>query len=562
VGSALDESSDVNDQRWWRRAVLYQVYPRSFTDTAGDGVGDLRGIISRLDHLQWLGIDALWLSPIYPSPMADFGYDVADHTDVDPLFGTLADVDDLLAQAHARGIKVVLDYVPAHTSDLHPWFEASRRSRDDPRRDWYVWRDPLPDGRPPNNWTSQFGGGPAWTFDARTGQCYLHTFLPEQPDLNWRNPAVREAMREVLRFWMRRGVDGFRVDVAHRILKEPGLRDNPPDPAFRSGMPAQRRVVERYSRNWHEVHEVHRMLRATVEEFDEPPRLLAGEVNLDPADLVAYYGADDELHLPLNFHTIVDMPWTPRALAALVADLEGALPDHAWPSWVLSNHDKSRFPTRVGPHLARQGMVFLLTARGTPVLYYGDEIALGDTAVPPDRVRDPWGRHVPGLGRDPQRCPMPWNGSANAGFCAPEVEPWLPLSADAGTRNVAAQRADPQSVLTLVRALIALRAARPSLRDGAYAEVAVTDDVFAYARTTADERTLIILAFDAPATLPLPGPHRLLCSTGMDRDGVVDGEVTLERGEALVLDPLSGDPCRRPAGAGSACPRSAAPERP
>lgn len=527
----------MSDQQWWRHAVLYQIYPRSFADGDGDGIGDLRGIITRLDHLVWLGVDALWLSPIYPSPMADFGYDIADHTDIDPLFGTLADFDDLVAQAHARRLKVVLDYVPAHTSDRHPWFEASRASRDDPRRDWYVWRDPLPGGGPPNNWMSQFGGGPAWTFDTVTGQYYLHTFLPEQPDLNWRNPAVREAMQEILRFWMRRGVDGFRVDVAHRILKDPRMRDNPPDPAFREGMPEYLRIVERYSRNWHEVHEVHRLLRATVEEFDDPPRLLAGEVNLHPAELVAYYGADDELHLPLNFHTIVDMSWTPRALAGLVADLERDLPDQAWPSWILSNHDKSRFPTRAGRHVARQGLVFLLTARGTPVLYYGDEIALGDATIPLDRIQDPWGRHVPTQTRDPQRSPMPWDTSPNAGFCAAGVQPWLPLGADARDRNVAVQRADPHADLTLVRTLIALRASRPSLRNGSYTEVAVTADVFAYARTAGDERTLVVLAFDEPATYRLPGPHRVLCSSGMDRDGVVDGEVALRRGEALVLAP-------------------------
>ena len=533
----LDGSRIVSDQQWWQRAVIYQIYPRSFADTNDDGIGDLHGIISRLDHLVWLGVDALWLSPIYPSPMADFGYDIADHTAIDPRFGTLADFDDLLRQAHARGLKVVLDYVPAHTSDRHPWFAASRSSRDDPRRDWYVWRTPSAGGGPPNNWESQFGGGPAWTLDAATGQYYLHTFLPEQPDLNWRNPAVREAMREVLRFWMRRGVDGFRVDVAHRILKDPRMRDNPPHPAVRAGAPGAHRLVERYSRNWHEVHEVHRLLRSTVEEFDDPPRLLAGEVNLDPGELVAYYGTDDELHLPLNFHAIVEMPWTSRRLAALVTDVEQALPDGTWPSWILSNHDKSRFPSRVGRHLARQALVFLLTARGTPVLYYGDEIALGDTDIPHDRIQDAWGRHVPGRSRDPQRTPMPWDTSANAGFCPAGVEPWLPLGADADRRNIAVQRADPRSELALARTLIGLRAVRPSLRNGSYARVTVTDDLFAFARTAGDERTLVVLTFDRPATFPLPGPHRVLCSTGMDRQGIVDGEIALESGQALVLAP-------------------------
>jgi alpha-glucosidase len=262
---------------------------------------------------------------------------------------------------------------------------------------------------------------------------------------------------------MRRGVDGFRVDVAHRILKDAQLRDNPPDPASERGMPEYLRTTEHYSRNWHEVHEVHRLLRRTVEEFADPPRLLAGEVNLDPEELAAYYGDDDELHVPLNFHTLVGLPWTASRLAGLVADVERTTPAFAWPSWILSNHDKSRFATRIGRELARQALVFLLTARGTAVLYYGDELAMGDAAVPPDRMQDPWGRHVPEESRDPERTPMPWDGSPNAGFCPPDVTPWLPLTGDADVRNVAAQRNDPTSELHLVRRLLQLRAAvRPA----------------------------------------------------------------------------------------------------
>jgi alpha-glucosidase len=533
-------AGDVSTDRWWQAAVLYQIYPRSFADGNGDGLGDLPGITAHLDHLSWLGVDAVWLSPIYRSPMADFGYDVADHTDVDPRFGTLDDLDALVAAAHERGLKVILDYVPNHTSDRHPWFAASRSSRDDPHRDWYVWRDPAPDGGPPNNWMSRFGGGPAWTFDDVTGQWYLHTFLPEQPDLNWRNPALRAAMTDVLRFWMRRGVDGFRVDVAHRIVKDATLRDNPVNPDWEPGMPGYRRVVEHYSRNWHEVHDVHRLLRRTVEEFDDPRRLLAGEVNLDPPELVAYYGDDDEFHLPLNFHTIVGMPWTSKDLADLVDDMERVLPGWAWPSWILSNHDKSRFPTRLGRAHARQALVFLLTARGTAVLYYGDEIAMGDAHIPVERMQDPWGRHVPEESRDPERAPLPWNDSPNGGFCPPDVEPWLPLTDDADTRNVAAQRADETSELHLVRTLVGLRATRPSLQHGAYARVAVTDDVFVYARAADGERTVVALSFsDAPATVSLDGPHDVLCSTTMRRSGITDGDLPLGPFEGVVLAPRS-----------------------
>ncbi|HEX6254813.1 MAG TPA: alpha-amylase family glycosyl hydrolase [Euzebyales bacterium] len=526
----------MSGPQWWRDAVLYQIYPRSWADGNGDGIGDLPGITARLDHLAWLGVDGLWLSPIYPSPMADFGYDVADHTDVHPDFGTLADLDALVAAAHERDLRVILDFVPNHTSDGHAWFRASRSSRDDPRRDWYVWRDPAPDGGPPNNWMSRFGGGPAWTFDEPTGQWYLHTFLPEQPDLNWRNPEVRRAMCDVLRFWMRRGVDGFRVDVAHRIVKDERLRDNPPDPDHRDGMPGYRRVTEHYSRNWHEVHEIHRLLRRTVEEFDDPPRLLAGEVNLDPPELVAYYGDDDELHLPLNFHTIVDLSWTATDLAGLVDDVEDTTPAFAWPSWILSNHDKSRFPTRTGRRFARQALVFLLTARGTAVLYYGDELAMGDADVPPDRMQDPWGRHVPDESRDPERTPMPWDGSPNAGFCPPDVTPWLPLTDDAMTRNVDAQCDDPASELHLVRDLLSLRRARSSLRTGAYERLHVDDTVFAYVRRDGDEHTVVAMSFaDAPRTLTLGGQHDVLRSTDADRTGSVGGELWLGPCEAVVL---------------------------
>ncbi len=531
----------MTDGRWWREAVLYQIYPRSWADGDGDGIGDLPGITAHLDHLVWLGVDGLWLSPIYPSPMADFGYDVADHTDVHPDFGTLDDVDALLAGAHDRELRVIVDFVPNHTSDRHRWFRASRSSRDDPKRDWYVWRDPAADGGPPNNWMSRFGGGPAWTFDEPTGQWYLHSFLPQQPDLNWRNPEVREAMCDVLRFWLRRGVDGFRVDVAHRILKHPELLDNPPDPGFVEGMPAYRRVTEAHTRNWHEVHEVHRLLRRTVEEFGDPPRLLAGEVNLDPEELAVYYGDDDELHVPLNFHAIVDLPWTASDLAGLIAAVERTTPGFAWPSWILSNHDKSRFPTRIGRELARQALVFLLTARGTAVLYYGDELAMGDADVPPEAMQDPWGRHVPGESRDPERTPMPWDASPNAGFCPPDVAPWLPLTGDADVRNVAVQRDDPTSELHLTRRLLALRASRPSLACGSYERLAAADDLLVYARTGGGQRTVVVLSFaDQPVAVPVAGAHRVLCSSTMRRDGVVDADIELEAHEALVLAPGSG----------------------
>lgn len=529
---------DVED-RWWRDAVLYQVYPRSWADANGDGVGDLRGIRSRLDHLVWLGVDALWLSPIQPSPMADFGYDISDHTDVHPVYGDLGDLDDLVAAAHQRDLRMVLDYVPNHTSDHHPWFVAARSSRTDPHRDFYVWHDPAPDGGPPNNWRSRFGGGPAWTLDEATGQYWLHSFLPEQPDLDWRNDAVQAAMTDVLRFWMRRGIDGFRVDVAHRIVKDARLRNNPPNPDWEPGMSDDRRVVEHYSRNWPDVHAVHRLLRATVEEFDDPPRLLAGEVNLAPPEWAAYFGDDDEFHLPFNFHSIVDLPWTPSAVAGLVEDVERAVPDRSWPSWILSNHDKPRFPSRIGREFACQALVLLLTARGTPVLYYGDELALGDTDVPPEAVQDPWGHQVPGEGRDPERTPMPWDATPTAGFCPAGVAPWLPLGSDAITRNVATQSEDPSSPLQLVRDLLALRRQRRSLRRGSIHVRATTDHALAWERRAGDEVTVVLASFaDHDTVVDLPGHHDLLRSTRIDRRGRVVDHVELGPHEAVVMEPV------------------------
>jgi len=521
---------------WWQRAVLYQVYPRSFADGDGDGVGDLAGLVSRLDHLTRLGVDAVWLSPIYPSPMADFGYDVADHCDVDPLFGDLADAEALIAAAHARGLRVILDFVPNHTSDRHPWFLASRRSRTDPKRDWYVWADPAPDGGPPNNWLSRFDVGPAWTYDEATGQYYLHSFLPEQPDLNWRHPGVREAMGDVLRFWLDRGVDGFRVDVAHRIAKDPRLRDNPPNPDWHEGMAASARLLERRTRNWPELHDVLRGLRRVVDAY--PDRVLIGEVNLDPAELMAFYGDGDELHLPLNFHTIVDLPWQAGVLADLVGSVEALLPDRAWPTWVLSNHDKPRFPTRLGQAHARAGLVFLLTVRGTPVLYYGDELALPDVDVPPEAAQDPWELANPGkgLGRDRSRTPMPWTGGPGAGFCPPDVAPWLPIGEDHRQAHVAAQDADPASPLALTRALLALRRRRPALATGDLEGLRADGGVLVYTRRAgADRVTVALNTGERPAVIDL-GAGTVLLSSGLDRHGeTLDGPLPLAVGEAVVI---------------------------
>ena len=354
---------------WWQTGVIYQIYPRSFQDSNGDGIGDLNGIAARLDDLVALGVDAVWISPIYPSPMADFGYDVADYTGIDPRFGTLADFDRLLEAAHARGLKVLLDFVPNHTSSQHPWFLESRSSRENPKRDWYLWRDPAPDGGPPNNWISDFGGS-AWEWDEATGQYYYHAFLKEQPDLNWRNPEVVEAMLAVLRFWFDRGVDGFRIDVLWHMVKHADFPDNPPNPAYTPAMGEMNRVLQLHSTDQQEVHGIAAAMREVADQY--PGRVLIGEIYLPVERLVDYYGRDrPEVHLPFNFQ-LIGAPWEARTLAKLIADYEAALPAGGWPNWVLGNHDRPRAATRFGPEQARVAAMLLLTLRGTPTIYYGD----------------------------------------------------------------------------------------------------------------------------------------------------------------------------------------------
>ncbi|CUU42937.1 Oligo-1,6-glucosidase [Blastochloris viridis] len=486
---------------WWQTAVIYQIYPRSFQDSDGDGVGDLPGVIARLPHLAELGVGAIWLSPIYPSPMADFGYDVSDYTDIHPLFGTLDDFDALIAAAHARGLRVLLDFVPNHSSDRHPWFEDSRSSRDSAKRDWYIWRDPAPDGGPPTNWLSEFGGS-AWTFEPGSGQYYYHAFLDAQPDLNWRNPAVRAAMADVLRFWLRRGVDGFRVDVIWHLIKDDLFRDNPPNPAADPARPPHERLVPLYTADRPEVHEVIAELRRVVDAFED--RVLIGEIYLPLERLVTYYGPDlSGVHLPFNF-ALLSAPWNAQRIAALVEDYEAMLPAGGWPNWVLGNHDKPRVASRVGPDQTRIAALLLLTLRGTPTIYYGEEIGMREVAIPPDRVRDPFEKNVPGIGvgRDGCRTPMPWSGEPFGGFST--VEPWLPLGPDVASCNVAAQRHDHASLLSFYRRLLALRRARPALSRGAYRLVAADGDLLAYLRLDGDERLLVALNLGPePARLDL-----------------------------------------------------------
>jgi alpha-glucosidase len=478
------------DPGWWRRAVLYQIYPRSFQDSDGDGVGDLAGVHRRLGYLVELGIDAIWLSPFFPSPMADFGYDIADYCNVDPLFGSLADFDYLLCDAHSRGLKVIVDLVPNHTSAQHPWFRESRSSRSSARRDWYIWRDPAPGGGPPNNWLSEFGGV-AWEYDPGTGQYYYHAFLADQPDLNWRNPEVRCAMHDVMRFWLKRGVDGFRVDVIWHLIKDAEFRDNPPNPEYRPGQPPHQALVPLQTTDCPEMHDVIAELRGVADEFAD--RVLIGEIYLPVERLVSYYGRDLRgLHLPFNF-ALLNAPWNARQLATLIDTYEAHLPPEGWPNWVLGNHDRPRIASRVGPQQAAVAAMLLLTLRGTPTLYYGDEIGLPQVAIPPHQVRDPFELNVPGLGlgRDGCRTPMPWDASDKAAFTT--GEPWLPLAPTHRRLNVENQQADGTSLLALHRRLLELRRRHPALAVGAFRPMAAKGDLLLYQRVLGNECFVVAL---------------------------------------------------------------------
>jgi alpha-glucosidase len=497
--------------RWWQGATLYQVYVRSFRDTDGDGYGDLRGVIAGLDYLAWLGVDGIWLSPTMPSPDQDWGYDVSGYRDVHPELGTLADLDELIAEAGSRGIRVLLDLVPNHTSNAHPWFAEARSGRDSPRRNWYVWADPAPGGGPPSNWRDPTGA-PAWTLDEPSGQYYLHNFLPGQPDLNWWEPAVREEFRRILRFWFDRGVAGVRIDVAHGLYKDAQLRDNPPlgDASPQDGRYGLRSV---YNFNQPEVHGVYRDWRRIADGY-QPPRLLLGETWVaDLERMAGFYGHGDELQLALNIPFLF-ADFTAAALAATVAATLARLPAGACPVWAASNHDVGRFPSRWcggDEARARLALLVLATLPGTLLLYYGDEIAMTDTAVPPELQRDR--RPGPGSGgapsRDRGRTPMPWDASPGAGFTTGPTAPWLPVGGHA-VRNVASQREDTGSVLWLCRRLLALRRAEPGGQVASYQQLPAPPGVWCYRAGG-----LVVTANFSDERVALAGPAgQVLLATG------------------------------------------------
>ena len=524
---------DESQPHWWQHGVVYQVYPRSFQDSNGDGVGDLRGLRSRLDYLAWLGIEAVWLSPIYPSPMADFGYDVADYTGIDPVFGTLADFDVLVRELHARNLKLILDFVPNHTSSEHPWFIESCRGRANPKRDWYVWRDPAPHGGPPNTWLSEFGGS-AWTFHEATGQYYYHAYLPQQPDLNWRNPEVERAMHDVLRFWLERGVDGFRVDAIHMLVEDESFADNPENPMWGPGMSPARKLMRVHTSDRPETHHFVARMRSVVNEYDS--RVLIGEAYLPIDRLMRYYGERlAGFHLPFNFH-LIGTPWQAPLIAQLVREYESALPEGGWPNWVLGNHDKPRVVTRLGGMKeARLAAVLLLTLRGTPTLYNGEEIGMHDVIIRPEQVRDPWEMRVPGLGlgRDPCRTPFQWTDEVNAGFST--GEPWLPIAEDYRACNVETQIHDRGSMLSLYHRLLHLRRAEPALAVGSYRELQVSDRILVYERAFRDHRLIVAMNFGSEATqVRLPHAECLLSSERASPPELAQGLLRLHPFEGVI----------------------------
>lgn len=520
--------------RWWQNGVIYQLLVPSFQDSNGDGYGDLPGILQRIDHLEWLGVAAIWLSPIYASPLIELGYDVSNFTEVNPAFGTMDDFDRLLAEAHSRGMKVLLDWVPNHTSDVHPWFQESQSSRDNPLRDWYIWKDPKPDGSPPNNWLSIFGGS-VWEWDSHTQQYYLHTFLEKQPDLNWRNTDMQLAMFDAMRFWLDRGVDGFRLDALCLLMKHAEFLDNPPNLDFNAEIHGpDEALLPTYTRDQPESHDVIATLRRIIDDYDD--RVLLGELYLPLESVVGFYGSPTrpELHLPLNMR-FAWTSWSLEEIAPIIQQHFSLLPEGAWPAWTVSTHDCLRVAWRVPREQTRVAAMLLNTLRGTPTLYYGEEVGMKGVDIPADRAIDPQGQRI-GRNRDPERTPMQWDDRPQAGFTT--GEPWLPIGDDLATANVAAQRDDPRSLLTLYRRLIHFRRECRELLEGTFELVSTEPPLLAYTSRGDERQVFVVLNFSSEElTYAIPGdrPGRIVLSTFLDREGDEVREVHLRGDEGLVL---------------------------
>ncbi len=534
-------------KKWRDVNAIYQIYPRSFMDSNGDGVGDLRGVIDKLDYLKKdetsLGVDAIWFSPIFPSPMADFGYDVSDYKNIDPIFGTLDDFKELIHKAHEKGIRVMVDFVPNHTSDQHAWFIDSRSSRNSPKSDYYVWRDAKPDGTPPNNWLSIFGGS-AWEFDKTRRQYYLHTFLKEQPDLNWDNPAVRHEMREVVRFWLELGVDGVRADAVRWISKDPGYGDDPKNPKFNpKNKDKFDSLIHKNSRFGTKLFTYLKELTDVVEEF--PDRIMIFEDYPDgnystKEQYLGFYGINPKVSMPFNFEGLW-APYRAESYRRLITEFQGMIEqDIHTPVYCFSNHDQWRIVTRVGGEdQARLIALMQLTLPGLPVVYYGDELGMPNTNIPLDQRQDPI-YHTnpdPNAWRDPERTPMQWTSDNHAGFST--AKPWLPVGAELKKRNVRSQLNEPDSFLSLYKRLLMLRSRYSVLRYGSYETFGEADDnVFLYARRHENEHVYIALNFsDKPQTIALPHPGRVICCTHpVDYPTIDHDSITLRAFEGAIIE--------------------------
>ncbi|MCU7551880.1 alpha-amylase family glycosyl hydrolase [Chitinophagaceae bacterium LB-8] len=523
---------------WWQTGIIYEVYVRSFQDSNGDGIGDIQGIIQRLDYLQWLGVTAIWVTPVFPSPMKDLGYDISDYTGIHPLFGSMSDFDELLRQVHNRGMKLIIDFVPNHTSDQHPWFIESCSSKENPKRDWYYWYDAKPGGNPPNNWLSVLGGS-AWEWDKRTGQYYYHAFLKEQPDLNLWNPEVQQEIKKVMQFWLDKGVDGLRIDVMWHLAKDEKLRDNPINPGYKPEMPDCDQLLQIYSCDQPEVHDVVHFLREVIDDYKD--KVMLGEIYLPIHRIVPYYGSDNKgAHLPGNFQLLF-LPWQAQQIGIAIDQYEAALPDQAWPNWVIGNHDRSRLIERIGDAQSKVAALLLLTLRGTPIMYYGDEIGMRNVPIPKEEWQDPQGLLMPdkNLSRDPQRTPMQWNVSAHAGFTT--GKPWLRLDENFLENNVELQKHDPNSLLCFYKRLIQLRQEEPSLQTGDYYPVITDNNTLAYIRRRKDEKAfLIVLNLTGEPKIFKPKNNHLqgkviFSTINKNEHAVFKAHETLEANEALVV---------------------------
>lgn len=515
VAAKVDNPDKSPVPSWVKHGVLYHIYPLSFADSNGDGYGDLPGIIARLDYIVSLGVTAIWLSPVYQGPMVDFGYDITDHCRIDPRFGTMRDMDKLIREAHRRGIKLLMDFVPNHTSVKHAWFEDSRRSRHSAKRDWYTWADAKPDGGPPNNWLSRFGGS-GWEWDRRSGQYYLHSFLPEQADLNWRNPEVRQAMLGILRFWLDRGVDGFRTDAARSMAKDPLLRDDLPNPGFESGREDPANILlTTYSQGYQAMGDTMESICDVVAEHDNS--FIVSEAYLNIPALGEMYDScrKHPIHTPLNFN-LMTMNWSAVCFREFIETYQDSLGPLDWPNYVLGNHDRHRTATRVGAARARLLAMLQLSLKGLPVIYNGEELGLEDSVITPDQEQDPWGERVPGygFGRDPERGPMPWTAGSRGGFST--AKPWQPLAKDYRQVNVATEMKQPGSSLKLYQALIKLRSGSPALQEGDYASLETGNHkVYGFTRSVPGETFIIMLNFSHHSqifTLP-KGKFNIVVST-------------------------------------------------